>query len=210
MDKLIDKTKEFYNQSAQAYLNRNFHRVWTKLLRQFISYLPELKTVLDIGCSVGRDLMWLRANGVVDVYGVDFAQEMIDIAKNYVDANLRVMDITRGLKFDKNTFNGIICLGTLGNISKKKAPFVVKELYRILKPGGVTVITVKEGDREYLEVTNKYGLEYMNLPRQISLYQPTEFNQLLKSQGFEVFKSLTLTDDNFNWVVAYSRKPKKA
>ncbi len=207
MDKLVDRTRQFYNKAAQAYLNRNFHRVKVEILTQFLNYLPQQKKVLDIGCSVGRDLMWLKAHGVEDVYGIDFAEEMIEIAKKYVTAKFFTTDITKGLGFPSATFNGVLCLGTLGNVSKGRlARKVLKETYQILKPGGVLVITVKEGDREFLEVTNKYGVEYMNLPRRISLYRQDELNSLLSQVGFQLLKSKVYQDDNLRWVISYAKK----
>ncbi len=207
MNKLDDKTRQFYNKAAQAYLNRNFHRIKVEILSNFLRLIPSPERILDVGCSVGRDLMWLKANGADDVYGVDFAEEMIEIARKYVSAKFFVYDVTNGLDFDEGFFNGVICLGTLGNVAKgKSAKKVVKSIYRVLKTNGVLAITVKEGDREYLEVTNKYGVEYMNLPRHVSLYRQEELNDLLTQVGFRVVKSHVYQDDNLNWVITYARK----
>ncbi len=207
MDELVDKTRQFYNKAAVAYLNRNFHRVKVEILTQFLNYLPRPERVLDVGCSVGRDLMWLKAHGVEKVYGIDFAEEMIEIAKKYVTAKFSTTDITQGLGFSPATFNGVLCLGTLGNISKGRLTRkVIKETYQVLRLGGVLVITVKEGDREFLEVTNKYGIEYMNLPRRVSLYRQGELNDLLTQVGFQLLESRVYQDDNLRWVISYAKK----
>jgi len=201
-----DRTKDFYNQAAQAYLSRNFHRIRTEILHKFLDLLPAKDKVLDVGCSTGRDVMWLKANGVEEVCGVDFAEEMIRLAKEYARADFRLIDATQGLPFDEAAFSGVICLGTLGNVSKDKAAKVIKEIYRVLRPKGVAVFTVKEGDREYLEVTNKYGPEYMNLPRRMSLFLESELTGLMTKSGFKVIESGTFSDDNYTWVVGYGRK----
>ena len=203
---LTDKTKEFYNKAASAYVVRNFHRIRVEVLEKFLEMLPGKDKVLDVGCSTGRDMMWLKARGIKEVYGVDFAEEMIKIAKKYVEGKFKVSDVTKGLDYKDDWFDGVVCLGTLGNIPKDKAGDVVKEIYRVLKPGGVVVITVKEGDREYLEVTNKYGAEYMNLPRRMSLYYQADLKRLMRAAGFKVKESGTFSDDNYTWVVGYGVK----
>ena len=203
---LTDKTQEFYNKAATAYVARNFHRIRVEVLERFLDMLPGKDRVLDIGCSMGRDMMWLKAHGVKKVYGVDFAKGMIELAKKYVEGEFQIADVTKGLSYADDFFDGVLCLGTLGNIPKDKAHDVVNEIYRVLKPKGVVVFTVKEGDREYLEVTNKYGAEYMNLPRRMSLYYQADLKRLMQKAGLQVKEVKTFSDDNYTWVVGYGVK----
>ncbi len=207
MSDLKDKTKEFYDKVADSYLSRNFHRIRIDLLTDFLKLLSNKGVVLDVGCSTGRDVMWLKANGVNEVYGIDFAEHMINLAKEYMPkGHFQVGDVIQGLDFESDFFDGVLCLGTLGNVPKPKSLKVVQEIYRVLKPSGIVVFTVKEGDKEYLEVTNKYGPRYMDLPRRMSLYFESDLNNLLNQAGFKVLKSDTFSDDNYTWVSSFGRK----
>ena len=102
----------FYRDSAttrETWNKRN--RYYHKLLERYFSFIiPQGKRVLEVGCSSGNLL-----NAVKPAYGVgiDFAPEVIDIAKQkYPNLHFRVEDV-EDLKLDEQ-FDYIILSDTLG------------------------------------------------------------------------------------------------
>ena len=107
-----------------------------------------VKKVLDLGCGSGRHIVYLTKHGF-EVYGIDIAPKGIKIAKdwlrkNKLKAKLRVGNIYQRLPFPTNFFDGLISTQTLHHNRIRKIRKLVKEIERILKPGGLIFITVSK------------------------------------------------------------------
>jgi len=107
----------------------------------------KIKKILDLGCGTGRHAVYL-AQRKFDVYGIDIAQEGIKIAKkwlreNGLSASLKVGDIYKKLPYKDNFFDGIISTNTLHHAKIEQIRKLIKEMERILKPGGLIFITVR-------------------------------------------------------------------
>jgi SAM-dependent methyltransferase len=108
--------------------------------------LKEGEVVLDLGCGAGLDL-YFYAKSVGEsgtVYGLDISTEMIDKAKTNIESvGLRNVKFVRGssdkLPFEDDFFD-IVASNGIYNLSPDKEK-VLKEVYRVLKPGGRTVFS---------------------------------------------------------------------
>ena len=106
--------------------------------------LKEEEIVLDLGCGAGLDLyFYAKAVGTNGkVYGLDISQDMISKAKDNMErVGIKNVETKCGhsdnLPFEDNFFD---CCASNGiyNLSPDKEK-VMKEVFRILKPGGRTV-----------------------------------------------------------------------
>ncbi len=90
---------------------------------------------LDVGCGAGTYTRWLFDQGL-RVVGVDYSQPtLVKAQARTPDAiPLCAADGTR-LPFRDATFDGVLCFGLLQAMSRSVP--VVRELARVLKPGGV-------------------------------------------------------------------------
>jgi SAM-dependent methyltransferase len=110
---------------------------------------PEIsgKLFLEFGCNYGATAVVLAALGV-RVVGVDVDMQMLKIAlanaaRYGVSSRtifLRCAGI-RGLPFESETFDGIVCNSVLEYVPAHDLPAIQRELDRILKAGGVIFIT---------------------------------------------------------------------
>ncbi|MFZ5800413.1 MAG: methyltransferase domain-containing protein [Candidatus Omnitrophota bacterium] len=108
--------------------------------------------VLDLGCGGGLDLyFYAKAVGTKGkVYGLDISEAMVNRAKeNMKKAGIENVEITMGhsdkLPFNDNFFD-VVASNGIYNLSPDKEA-VMKQVYRVLKPGGMTVfceIVLKE------------------------------------------------------------------
>src|SRR3989338_2071474 len=93
--------------------------------------------LLDAGCGTGKIAKKL-ADKRFHVYGIDFSQDIISLAKQYApQVNFQTSSLYK-LPFPSNMFDIIICLGlfqTVGDINQ-----ALKEISRVLKPGGTIII----------------------------------------------------------------------
>ncbi len=106
--------------------------------------IKEGEVLLDLGCGAGLDL-YFYAKTVGEqskVYGLDISEEMVSKAKkNMEPTGIKNVEIKCGcsdnLPFENNFFD-IVASNGIYNLSPDKEK-VMREVFRVLKPGGRTV-----------------------------------------------------------------------
>lgn len=101
--------------------------------------------VLDLGCGSGRNFSAMASG--VELYAVDFSEEMLVHAKNKAESLGLKADFVHSysgkLSFKDNFFDSIICVAVLHCIpSKEERVNTIKEIYRTLKKGSSALISV--------------------------------------------------------------------
>ena len=121
------------------------HLITSELL---LSYLSNTQTkILDAGCGTGLVGEILNKNSFQNLIGVDFSQEMLNIAKQKnVYQSLDLVDLTKKLDYEDNVFDAVICAGTFtcGHVG----PEALREMVRITKQGGYICFTVRKQEWE--------------------------------------------------------------
>ena len=130
------------------------HLITSELL---LSYLRNTQArIFDAGCGTGLVGEILNKNSFQNLIGVDFSQEMLNIAKQKnVYQSLDLVDLTKKLDFEDNLFDAIICAGTFtcGHVG----PDALREMVRITKQGGYICFTVRKQEWEaspYMQIIN--------------------------------------------------------
>lgn len=111
----------------------------------------QIHQVLDIACGPGGWLLKLieqypHMRGV----GIDISQLMIEYATSLVQSQqlsnveFRVMDVTQPLDFPDNTFDLINGRIFTGFLSTQQWPLLLRECFRITRPGGILRLTEGE------------------------------------------------------------------
>ena len=108
--------------------------------------------VLDIGCGPGVITLYLLQRGS-EVWGVDISEEMIEETAKQIEkmgfkdvAHFSTGDIT-SLDFPDGYFDAVICSGVIEYLEDEE--LAIKEIYRVLKPDGIAIITVPTSQRLY-------------------------------------------------------------
>lgn len=104
--------------------------------------------ILEAGCGTGNLALKIKERGAT-VVGLDNYKEALDIYRRKdPTAELVLADLKEKLPFPDNYFDKIASNNTLYIIPKEKQLDSLKELYRILKPGGKIVLAnLKKGWR---------------------------------------------------------------
>ena len=130
------------------------HLITSELL---LSYLRNTQAkIFDAGCGTGLVGEILNKNSFQNLIGVDFSQEMLNIAKQKnVYQSLDLVDLTKKLDYEDNLFDAVICAGTFtcGHVG----PEALREMVRITKQGGYICFTVRKQEWEaspYMQIIN--------------------------------------------------------
>lgn len=106
------------------------------------------KTVLDIACGEGYGSALLKQGGAKEVYGADLDQETIRrAAAKYPGVKFVVADATK-TPFENNFFDAVFSFETWHHLDKYED--FIPEMRRVLKPGGLLLLSVPNEKVIYL------------------------------------------------------------
>lgn len=155
--------------------------------------------VLDAGCGDGFYLHLLSQLGNFSLTGIDFDKNALNSAKKNL-SKVKGVKLLHGsvmeLPFKANSFNKVICTEVAEHLPDDLKG--LKEIYRVLKPGGVLVLTVPNHNYPFLwdpvnkileattgkHVTSGFWAGIWN--QHIRLYFPQEIISKVKKAGFMV------------------------
>ncbi|MBI4215595.1 MAG: class I SAM-dependent methyltransferase [Parcubacteria group bacterium] len=149
--KIIQLNKTSYDQIARSFSDTRFYP-WP-ILKYLLQHCPPQAKILDVGCGNGRLLELLAgtcpavAGGDYDYTGVDSSRHLVELAwekwRNKIgQAQFLVKDILDPLPFPDSFFDSVFCIAVLNHIPSRELQLVVlKEIYRILRPGGYLLMT---------------------------------------------------------------------
>ena len=104
--------------------------------------LESLNAILDFGCGVGRVVrQWKTLRGP-EVYGTDYNPELIDWCRKHLSfAHFQCNTLAAKLDYEGDKFDLIYGLSVFTHLPEELADAWLKELHRVLKPGGYAYLT---------------------------------------------------------------------
>jgi ubiquinone/menaquinone biosynthesis C-methylase UbiE len=139
--KLLNKTVNDYNRMAPYFSITRPHL--SADLLELKQYTQKGDRVLDLGCGNGRLYDLFKEIGS-DYTGIDVSAKMIEIARaKFPDGNFKLQKNPSEIKFQNHTFDEVYCLSVFHHIPSLELRLkLLKEIKRVLKPGGNLVMTV--------------------------------------------------------------------
>jgi ubiquinone/menaquinone biosynthesis C-methylase UbiE len=99
--------------------------------------------ILDVGCGDARFLKELKDRDFSNIHGVDYSERAIGFAKQLLpDVTFSSADLMKGTNYENDYFDVIFMIETLEHIIPEEIPQILKEIQRMLKPGGEFIVTV--------------------------------------------------------------------
>lgn len=189
-------------------------------LEEFGAKPPQ--SVLDAGCSNGAYTLTLALAGF-DATGVDFAPGLLSDARRRADelkvtATFGKMDLDKVFWYADGEFDNAICTSVLHSV--RRPEWVLDELKRVIRPGGLLVVTVwldsakhqqafpqlfaKPETPPHAGLVTRLRRAVKNLSepeRRAHYWTAEEMRQMLESRDFEI---LHMAGDSMLTVVARS------
>lgn len=98
--------------------------------------IPDQAIVCDVGCGYRGHLLFSLTNRLRHGYGFDVA---VDTSLNTDTITLQAADLNQHIPLPDNTADIVTSLAVLEHLSNRSQH--LKEIYRILKPGGTLLLT---------------------------------------------------------------------
>lgn len=161
----------------------------------FFKYLPEDEDILEAGCGLGAWVIFLNDKGY-RVAGIDNNREVIERLKLWNPSlNVSYGDIEH-LPYEDSSLGAYISLGVIEHFEEgTERP--LREAFRVLKPGGVIILTVPYNNifRRLIAhpLRSLYLMNHRLRGRRVYFaeyrYSDTEVVNMLEKTGFHVIET---------------------
>ena len=203
------------------------YKPWPETMK-FADRLKPNSQILDLGCGNGRNLRHLASKGM-RVFGLDISQGQLEIAGHRTldevpDADFHLLaGDAEFIPLKENKLDAVIFIATLHHLPSQDARLnSLKEIHRILRPGGLCLVSAWAREQEKFEKELREGQEVIGdgweegdilLPwtlkegdnvnngrkymRYYHLFTGGEFDDLLGRAGFEVLDRYVTCDNHY-------------
>ncbi len=183
LDERKNRTRSFFNTIAGEWedLKKNIFGDFD-IVRAILDELPAITSIADLGCGTG-DLIPALRDRASCVIGVDSSPAMIELARKKLSALGDAVDLRLGelehLPIGNGEVDAVIINMVLHHVSQP--PAALREAYRIVKRGGLCIITDFEKHADE-HVRQAYGDRWLGFDRE-------QISSWSKDAGFVVEKT---------------------
>lgn len=181
-----------FGATANAYLTSAVHAEGADLeqLKQALAHLKPVahSRVLDLGCGAGH-ASFAAATMANEVVAYDLSPQMLEVVAGAAGArgltNIRTQQgAAEQLPFADASFCAVV--SRMSAHHWHDVPAALREVRRVLKPGGKVVLIDIAGNEATLCDTWLQAVELLRDPAHIRDYTPAEWRAMFEAAGFDV------------------------
>ena len=179
-----------YDALADEYVAHIYHELEHKpldceWLARFAATVGTPGPICDLGCGPGHVARYLHEQGA-QVLGVDLSPRMIEVARPLNGSiEFRVGNMA-ALQVADKSWSGIVAFYSIIHIPPTQIAAVVREFWRVLRPGGEVLLAFHVGD----EVRHIDTLWEQQVSVDFIFYQRAWVEEQLRAAGFEIVESM--------------------
>lgn len=144
------RTANVYDTVAKEYAEKFYDEHKKKprdqeILYRFSQEVADRQPIWDFGCGPGQTAQYLKGLGI-EISGLDLSEKLIAQARMLHPG----IPFRRGnildLEFEDESIAGIVAFYAIVHFSEKQVERAFEEIFRVLQPGGVFLLTYHIGD----------------------------------------------------------------
>jgi SAM-dependent methyltransferase len=148
-DKLAELQRS-YDRVADEYVQRLYDELAHKpfdreQLDRLIERVGGLGPICDLGCGPGQVARYLRDHGA-SACGVDLSPALVERARMLNPGITFTQGNMLGLDVPDQSWGGIAAFYSILHIPRAEVPVALEEMRRVLRPGGVVLLTFHLGE----------------------------------------------------------------
>jgi ubiquinone/menaquinone biosynthesis C-methylase UbiE len=156
----------------------------------YLDYLVSDDRVLDVGC--GNGMHTLKAGEYCrEIVGIDYSPHSLDLALRFAESmmvkNVRFQRVNlehSPLPFADSSFDKVLFLDVIEHLEEREK--LLKEIKRVLKPGGLLLLTAPNRETSWKRFQRKIGLPSFADPDHKVEYDKEKFLRELSRAGFRL------------------------
>jgi SAM-dependent methyltransferase len=199
-----DEILSYYTQDYYGISNMRFKGIIEKFVhikreiraKRIKKYVKSGK-ILDIGCGRGIFLNEMRKKGY-ETYGTEISEIGAKYVKEVLKLNVFIGPIEE-IKFPDNSFDIITIYHVLEHLPNPSR--TLKEIQRILKPGGLLVVSVPNIQSLQSKIFKTYWF-HLDIPRHYFHFNLQSLKKILPSEKLDVLKIKRFSFEHgpFGWI----------
>lgn len=196
-----DLVKHGYEEGDYYTKYRKNHAFTTTEQAFLTAFIKKLRgrEVLDLGCGPGVPFDKYLVDNELEVTGIDISEKHVQLAKKHVPQATFIQGDFSKLELEEH-YDGILSLYALFHLPREEHADMLHNIYELLKPGGVLLITLGAQSMEADEEA------FIGSTMSWSSYDAQHNIVLVEQAGFRILREYEDTDyEHHLWVLA--RKP---
>ena len=141
----MSSTLDYYNRTAEKYIEDSLHADVSDLYAHFLPKVPKGGSILDLGCGSGRDSKHFMELGY-QVSAVDGSEEFCKRANSLLGIEVKYM------LFDEidfiSEYDAVWACASLLHVPKNEIHGILQKVENSLKPEGILYMSFKYGTEE--------------------------------------------------------------
>lgn len=189
--------KSNYSKNTRA-KNPHIYKFWVNYLQKTIAHNL---VIFEVGCGLGY--FGVQASKYWDYHAIDISSFAVSYANETLNLkNVRVGDANK-LDFPYDSIDAILSFDLIEHLDKPE--FFIREAGRVLKPGGLMILSTPNPKSYGNRVKDKSGNFMASMYRDtthVSLWEFDRWKNLITKQNFEFLDGGT----DALWDIPYSRR----